>query len=60
MQFTKLFGPLTALLLFAGMSVAATPALYDESADAHQQVTAALAEAARSGKNVVLLFGANW
>lgn len=34
--------------------------LYDEKADAHQQVAAAIAEASRAGKNVVLIFGANW
>jgi thioredoxin 1 len=34
--------------------------LYDENADAHQQITAAIAQASQSGKNVVLDFGANW
>jgi thioredoxin len=33
---------------------------YDEAADAHAQVAAALAEAQRSGKHVLLDFGANW
>jgi len=33
---------------------------YDVSADAHAQVTAAFAEARRTGKNVLLDFGANW
>ncbi len=33
---------------------------YDEAADAQAQVTAALAEAQRSGKHVLLDFGANW
>ncbi len=60
MHFSKFPGLFAALVLIAGMSVAASQALYDEKADAHQQVAAALAEARRSGKNVVLVFGANW
>jgi len=51
---------LFAVLLFAGLAVAAEEPLYDEKADARQQVTAALAEAAKTGKNVVLVYGANW
>ena len=34
--------------------------LYDEKANAHREVSAAILEASRSGKNVVLDFGANW
>ncbi len=60
MYLAKLLGLIAALFLIAGMSVAADQSLYDEKADAHQQVAAALAQAARSGKNVVLVFGANW
>jgi len=33
---------------------------YDETADAHAEVDAALAEAKRSGKTVLLDFGGNW
>jgi thiol:disulfide interchange protein len=33
---------------------------YDETADAHAQLAAALAEAQRSGKHVMLDFGGNW
>ena len=33
---------------------------YDEDADAHAQVTAALADAQKTGKHVLLDFGANW
>ncbi|MEI9983752.1 MAG: hypothetical protein WDN69_11425 [Aliidongia sp.] len=33
---------------------------YDEAADAHAQLDAALAEAKQSGKHVLLDFGANW
>jgi thiol-disulfide isomerase/thioredoxin len=36
------------------------PAPYDASADAHAQVEAALARARRSGKPVLIDFGANW
>jgi thiol-disulfide isomerase/thioredoxin len=33
---------------------------YDEAADAHAQVDAALAEAKRSGRTLLLDFGGNW
>jgi len=49
-----------AVLIFGGLAVAADEPLYDEKADAHQQVAAALTEAARTGKNVILVYGANW
>ncbi len=52
---------LASLVCAAGCSTtSAGPALYDEKADARQQVTAAVAQASRAGKNVVLVFGANW
>jgi hypothetical protein len=49
-----------AVVIFVGSSVVADEPLYDEKADAHQQVTAALTEAAKTGKNIVLVYGANW
>jgi hypothetical protein len=48
------------LLFFASLGAAAQKSIYDEQADAHQQVAGALAEASKAGKNVVLIFGANW
>ncbi len=60
MYFARFLGLFAVLFLIAGLSVAADQSLYDEKADAHQQVRAALAAAARRGKNVVLVFGANW
>ena len=46
------------------VAVAATQAvsqsIFDEKADAHQQITAAIGEASKTGKNVILDFGANW
>ena len=50
---------IATLTMAAGTLGAANP-IYDESADAHQQIAAAMAQASRSGKNVVLDFGANW
>jgi thiol-disulfide isomerase/thioredoxin len=47
------------LIAIVGMSAADSP-LYDEKADAHTQIDAAIAEASRSGRNIVLDFGANW
>jgi thiol:disulfide interchange protein len=39
---------------------AAGQALYDEHADAHRQLAAAIAQASKTHKNIVLDFGANW
>jgi len=49
-----------ALLLAAGWARTAEQTPYDEKADASQQVASAIADASRQGKNVVLVFGANW
>lgn len=43
----------------ARVSAADNP-VYDEQADAHRQISEAIAEASRSGRNIVLDFGANW
>ena len=51
---------LITTLAVAARSPAADHPIYDESADAHQQIKAAIARASQSGKNVVLDFGANW
>jgi len=51
---------LAAALAVAGVGRAASEAIYDEKADAPKQVAAAIAEASRSGRRVVLAFGANW
>jgi len=51
---------LIAAFIFAGVALAAEEPLYDEKADAHQQVSAALTNAAKTGKNVILIYGANW
>ena len=50
-------------LLFAAGVRGAEVAIYDEKADASQQIAAAIAAASQSGnpaKNIVLVFGANW
>ena len=54
-----------ALLVSMPMvAVAATQAvsqsIFDEKADAHQQIAVAIGEASKTGKNVILDFGANW
>lgn len=51
---------LTALVLASVPAWAADNPIYDESADAHRQIAAAIAEASKSGKDIVLDFGANW
>lgn len=49
-----------ATLTMAAALWAAENPIYDEKADAHQQVDAAIQAASKSGRNIVLDFGANW
>ena len=49
-----------ALVAVAAPANAASENIYDEKADAHKLISAAVSEAARSHKNIVLDFGANW
>lgn len=53
---------LTACLLVLAplAAAAASRPIYDENANAPEQIAAALATAAKTGKNVLLIFGANW
>lgn len=53
-------GTVAAALLALVCASAADNPLYDEKADAHQQIAAAVAEASKAGKNIILDFGANW
>ena len=48
------------IVLLAGVIIAAEQPPYDEKADAHQQIAAAIAKASKAQKNIVLVFGANW
>jgi thioredoxin 1 len=48
------------LLLLCSIAMKGSDALYDEKADAHRDISAAISNAQKSGKNVVLVFGANW
>ncbi len=56
----KPLGLALALGVAAAGAGRSSESLYDEKADAHQQVAAAISEASRAGKNIVLVFGANW
>ena len=51
---------LVPLVLLAAALFAADQPPYDETADAHQQIASAIAEASKAQKNVILVFGANW
>jgi len=48
------------LFLLAGITLAEDQPPYDENADARQQITAAIAEASKARKNLILVVGANW
>ena len=39
---------------------ATSTVIYDEKADAHHDIAAAIANAEESQRNIVLIFGANW
>jgi thioredoxin 1 len=47
------------LLLFV-LAVHAADGPYNEAADARQEIRQALADAAQTGKSVIIVFGANW
>jgi len=54
----------SSLLLMVGLHAAEYPRMgediYDPRADGQAQITAALIQARAEGKNVLLMFGANW
>jgi len=52
---TVLAGAMVAVL-----AAAASEDIFDEKADAHQQIASAIAKASKEGKNIILDFGANW
>ncbi len=54
------FPLLLAFLLAASTLALAAKLPYDDRADAHADIRAALADAAPAGKPVLLVFGANW
>ena len=60
MHLNRFLAATVALLTWVAALGAASDAIFDEKADAHQQIAAALAEASKAHKNVVLDFGANW
>ncbi len=56
----KSLGMVVAVLLVVGLAPAASEPIYDEKANARKQVEAAITEASAGGKNIVLVFGADW
>lgn len=59
----KLRMRLVACLVFLGLVILSTAfkdPLFVEKADAGKQIQAAIAQATREGKNIILDFGANW
>jgi thioredoxin len=51
---------LCGLTMGAGLARAASQPIYDEQADARRDIAAAIAQASKTGRNIVLIFGANW
>jgi hypothetical protein len=48
------------LMLGAALVKAASNPIYDEQADARQDIAAAISQASKTNRNIVLIFGANW
>jgi len=48
------------LMTGAALANSASQPLYDEQADAHREIAAAVSRASKTGRNIVLIFGANW
>ena len=57
---TSLRRTLVALVAAVPLAVAAATGPYDERADARADIASALAESARTGMPVLVVFGANW
>ena len=57
---TMLFLAICGLAMGAKVAKAASQPIYNEHADARRDIAAALAKAEKTGRNVVLIFGANW
>jgi len=59
-------GPTILFLIVCGLGMsvavakAASQPIYNEHANARQDIAAAISEASKTGRNVVLIFGANW
>lgn len=51
---------LCGLMMGAARARSATQPIYDPQADARRDIAAALAQASKTGRNIVLIFGANW
>jgi hypothetical protein len=48
------------ILAGAALAKAASRPIYNENADARRDIAAALSQASKTGRNIVLIFGANW
>ncbi len=49
-----------SLALGTSLAEASSQPIYNDNANARQVIAAAISEASKTGKNVVLIFGANW
>jgi len=51
---------LCALVMIVSVAASASQPIYNEHADARSDIAAAILKASKTGRNVVLIFGANW
>jgi hypothetical protein len=56
----KYWFPILFLLALGCVGQQPAASIYDEKADAHHDIPAAIANARESKRNIVLIFGANW
>jgi hypothetical protein len=52
--------PILAVLFISGALMGSTKPLFNEKANAHHDISLAIANAAKAKKNIVIIFGANW
>jgi thioredoxin len=48
------------IMVGSALARAASKLIYDEQADARRDIAAAISQASKTGRNIVLIFGANW
>ena len=48
------------ILVSSAVAWAASQPIYNEHADARRDISAAISQASKTGRNIVLIFGANW
>jgi len=57
---TILLAVICGMATVSSMGFAGSRPIYDEHADARQQIAEAISQASKTERNIILIFGANW